>query len=98
MIEVPLVVIVAQRPGPATGLPTRTAQADLNLAVYAGHGEFGKCVIAVGDPKSAFDLIQHAYNIAETYHIPVIILTEKTIAETYQVCPLFTQEEIVICR
>jgi pyruvate/2-oxoacid:ferredoxin oxidoreductase alpha subunit/Pyruvate/2-oxoacid:ferredoxin oxidoreductase gamma subunit/RimJ/RimL family protein N-acetyltransferase len=98
MIEVPLVIVVAQRPGPATGLPTWTAQWDLNLALYGWHGEFAKCVIAVSDPQSAFELIQHAFNIAETYHIPVIVLTEKTIAETYQVVDMFNQYAIPIHR
>ena len=98
MTEVPLVIVIAQRPGPATGLPTWTAQADLNLAIYAGHGEFTKCVIAISDPQSAFSLIQQAFNIAEQYHIPVIVLTEKTIAESYQVVDQFKQYQITIER
>lgn len=88
MIETPLVVVIAQRPGPATGLPTWTAQADLNLAIYSGHGEYSKCVIAVSDPLSAYNLIQQAFNIAENYQIPVIVLTEATTAMSY-----FTQKD-----
>lgn len=80
--EIPLVIVIAQRPGPATGLPTWTAQGDLNLAMYAGHGEFARLVVAGSDAESCYELIQHAFNYAETYQIPVIFLTEKIIAES----------------
>jgi len=82
MIETPLTIIVAQRPGPATGLPTWSGQEDLNLAIYSGHGEYAKAVIAVGDHTEAFKVLGEALNIAETYQIPVIVLTDKTLAET----------------
>lgn len=82
MIETPLTVIIAQRPGPATGLPTWSGQEDLNLAIYSGHGEYAKAVIAVGDHMEAFTVLGEALNIAETYQIPVIVLTDKTLAET----------------
>ncbi|MDQ3008403.1 MAG: 2-oxoacid:acceptor oxidoreductase subunit alpha [bacterium] len=82
MTETPFVCILGQRPGPATGLPTWTAAADLNLAIYSGHGEFARCVIAVSDPSTAYVLIQRAFNLAEKYQIPVIVLTEKQIAES----------------
>ncbi|MCA9383156.1 2-oxoacid:acceptor oxidoreductase subunit alpha [Candidatus Dojkabacteria bacterium] len=80
--ETPLVCVIAQRPGPATGLPTWTSSGDLNLAVYAGHGEFVRCVLAASDVTSAYELIQHALNIAEEIQIPVLVLTEKQIAES----------------
>jgi len=82
MIETPLTIIVAQRPGPATGLPTWSGQEDLNLAIYSGHGEYAKAVIAFGDHTEAFKVLGEALNIAETYQIPVIVLTDKTLAET----------------
>lgn len=82
MTETPFVVILGQRPGPATGLPTWTAAGDLNLALYAGHGEYPRCVLATSDPLSCYELIQHAFNIAETYQIPVVVLTEKENAES----------------
>src|SRR3989344_6939975 len=82
MTETPFVCILGQRPGPATGLPTWTSASDLNLAVYAGHGEFPRCVIALSDPQSAYLAIQNAFNIAEKYQIPVVVLTEKQIAES----------------
>ncbi len=82
MTETPFVCILGQRPGPATGLPTWTAAGDLNLAVYSGHGEYTRCVIAVSDAESCYTLIQHAFNLAEEFQIPVIVLTEKQIAES----------------
>lgn len=82
MTETPFVCILGQRPGPATGLPTWTSASDLNLAVYAGHGEFTRCVIAVSDAESCFTVIQQAFNVAEKYQIPVIVLTDKQIAES----------------
>lgn len=95
MTEVPFVCILAQRPGPATGLPTWTAAGDLNLAIYSGHGEFTRCVIAASDPASCYTLIQKAFNLAEKYQIPVIVLTEKEIAESlFQVADLPADEPI----
>lgn len=98
MIETPLVVVVAQRPGPATGLPTWTAQGDLNLAIYSSHGEFSRIVIGVSEPKDCFELIQHAFNLAEKYQTVVIVLTEKAVAETHMAMDLFEQGNIPIER
>jgi 2-oxoglutarate ferredoxin oxidoreductase subunit alpha len=80
--ETPFVCILGQRPGPATGLPTWTAQGDLNLAIYAGHGEYPRAVLAASDIESCYLLLQQAFNIAEKYQIPVMVLTEKQIAES----------------
>lgn len=82
IIESPLVVVVAQRPGPGTGLPTWTGQGDLNLALYSSHGEFARVVVALSDPIDAHRLIQEAFNLAEVYQVPVIVLSEKQIGET----------------
>ncbi|MEK7673136.1 MAG: 2-oxoacid:acceptor oxidoreductase subunit alpha [Patescibacteria group bacterium] len=98
MIENPFVVIVAQRPGPATGLPTWTAQADLNMAIHSAHGEFPKIVIAVSDATDGFDLIQHAFNFAEKFQCVVIVLTEKVIAETNKTVAGFVMDKIKIER
>ena len=80
--ETPFVVILAQRAGPGTGVPTWTGAGDLTTAVNAGHGEFPRCVIAVSDVNSAYTLAQEALNISERYQLPVILLTEKQIAES----------------
>ena len=86
IIENPSVFVLAQRPGPGTGLPTWTAQGDLLLAVCAGHGEFPRIVLSVSDSQDCFDLLPEAFNLAEEYQTPVIVLTDKQIAEA-----LFTQ-------
>lgn len=80
--EVPLVIVLAQRIGAGTGVPTWTGTSDIHTAVKAGHGEFPKAVLSVSDIPSAYILIQQAFNIAERYQVPVIVLTEKQIAES----------------
>lgn len=81
--ETPWVCMLAQRPGPATGMPTWTAQGDLTLAVYGGHGEFPRCVLAAADAKDAFRLMGEAFNIADVYQIPVIVMLEKQNLENF---------------
>lgn len=81
MTETPIVIVLAQRPGPATGLPTRTAQGDLLFAVNAGHGEFPKMVLAPSDPKAAFHTVVRAFNLADKYQTPVIILTDQLLSD-----------------
>jgi 2-oxoglutarate/2-oxoacid ferredoxin oxidoreductase subunit alpha len=83
MTETPFVCILGQRPGPATGLPTWTATGDLNLAIYAGHGEYPRVVMAVSDVVSAYRMVAEAFNLAEKYQIPVILMTEKQVAESW---------------
>lgn len=96
--ETPFVAVIAQRPGPATGIPTWTCQADLNLAIYSAHGEFPRLVIACSDAASCYELIQHAFNYAETFQIPVIVLTEKLIAEAKYLVAPFEHGKIPIKR
>jgi 2-oxoglutarate ferredoxin oxidoreductase subunit alpha len=86
MIENPTVFVLAQRPGPATGLPTWTAQSGLLQAANCSAGEFTRCVIAVSNSQDAFDLMPLAFNLAEQYQISVVVLTDKQIAEA-----LYTQ-------
>lgn len=83
MIESPVVVHLAQRPGPATGLPTRTEQADLELALYAGHGEFPRVLFAPGSIEDAFYLTQKAFHLADKYQVPVLILTDQYLMDAY---------------
>ncbi|MBV1708687.1 MAG: 2-oxoacid:acceptor oxidoreductase subunit alpha [Erysipelothrix sp.] len=75
--ENPAVIHVAQRPGPATGLPTRTEQGDLNLVVYAGHGEFPRIVLAPGKTEDGINLAQQAFWLADKYQVPVFILSDQ---------------------
>lgn len=81
--ETPVVIHLAQRPGPATGLPTRTEQGDLNLAIYAGHGVFGRAVFAPGNLDQGYELTKHAFDVADKYQSPVIILTDQYFTDTY---------------
>ena len=82
MTETPLVMVDAQRPAPATGLPTRTAQEDLLFVVHAGHGEFPKYVVAPRTPKDAFELTEKAFYIADKYQIPAIILLTESLVDS----------------
>lgn len=82
MSETPLVVVLAQRIGSGTGVPTWTGSGDLYTAVKGGHGDFPRCVISVSDATSCFSLIQKAFNIADKFQLPVILLSEKQIAES----------------
>jgi 2-oxoglutarate ferredoxin oxidoreductase subunit alpha len=77
MMELPLVIVLAQRPGPATGLPTRTAQEDLMFALHAGHGEFPRLIVAPSDPQSAIHETIRAFRLAERYQLPAIVLTDQ---------------------
>ena len=77
IIETPAVIHVAQRPGPATGLPTRTEQGDLNLVVYAGHGEFPRIVLSPGKLEDGVLLAQKAFWLADKYQVPVFILSDQ---------------------
>lgn len=81
--ETPLVIFLAQRPGPATGLPTWTEQGDLLFAVHAGHGEFPKIVLAAGDVGEMIEVTLKAFNLADIYQLPVIIMSEMLLSESH---------------
>ncbi len=80
--ETPVVIALAQRPGPATGLPTRTEQGDLQFALYTAHGEFPRIILAPGSPEQAFLLTNRAFDLAEKFQVPVIIMTDQYLADT----------------
>jgi len=82
MTETPMVVVVAQRPGPATGLPTRTEQGDLNFVLHAGHGEFPRAIFAPGSIEECFDLIRKAFFLAEKFQGPMFLLTDQFLADS----------------
>ena len=81
ILETPVVVVNAQRPGPATGLSTRTEQADLRFVIHAGHGEFPKMVITLRTPEDAFYQAARAFNISEKFQIPVVLMTEEYLTD-----------------
>lgn len=80
--EIPLVVIDVQRPGPATGLPTRTEQSDLKFVISASQGEFPRMVIALRNHTDAFYQTVRAFDIAERYQIPVILLSDQYLGDS----------------
>ena len=82
MAELPVVLVMAQRAGPSTGLPTYTAQGDLHFVLHAGQGEFPRLVVAPGDAEEACIWAGRALNLAWKYQIPAIILSDKTLSES----------------
>ena len=84
VMEMPVVIVVAMRPGPATGLATRTEQADLDLAMYSGHGEFPRAILTPGSIQECFELGRKAFELAEHYQGPVFILTDQHLADSYR--------------
>jgi 2-oxoglutarate ferredoxin oxidoreductase subunit alpha len=81
--ETPIVIIDAQRPGPAVGLPTRTEQGDLQFVLNAHHGDFPRAVLAPATIEDAFWVTINAFNWAEKYQMPVIILTDQHLASSH---------------
>ena len=98
MTETPVVIVLGQRPGPATGLPTRTEQSELDFAIYAGHGFFPRAVFAPSTPEECFYLTVKAFNIADKYQIPVIVLTDQLLADSYSTSSAFDPTKIEIDR
>lgn len=87
MTETPVVIALGQRPGPATGLPTRTEQGELHMALHAGHGEFPRFIFAPGSPEQAFFLTNKAFDLAEKYQVTAFILFDTYLSDsqwTYQ--------------
>jgi 2-oxoglutarate ferredoxin oxidoreductase subunit alpha len=82
--EIPVVVFLAQRPGPATGMPTWTEQGDLLFAIFSGHGEFPKIVLAPGDQKEMIELTLKAFNLADIYQTPVIVVSDMYLSEGHK--------------
>jgi 2-oxoglutarate ferredoxin oxidoreductase subunit alpha len=94
MTETPVVVMVAQRPGPSTGLPTYGAQGDLLFTINASQSEFPRVVMAPGDVEECFYLTTEAFNLADRFQIPVIIVTDKHVAESHKSTELFELEKV----
>ena len=86
--ETPLVIVNAQRSGPSTGLPTRTEQGDLEFVLHASQGEFPRIVLAPGTHEQSFEAGWRAFNLAEKYQCPVIILTDLYLSTLLQTLPL----------
>jgi 2-oxoglutarate ferredoxin oxidoreductase subunit alpha len=80
--EIPIVIILGQRPGPATGLPTCTGQGELLFALHAGHGEFPRILVAPGDIEESIELTRDVLNLAWQFQVPAIVLSDKHLCES----------------
>jgi 2-oxoglutarate ferredoxin oxidoreductase subunit alpha len=80
--ETPVVIALGQRPGPATGLPTRTEQGELHMVLHAGHGEFPRFIFAPGSPEQAFFQTNKAFDLAEKYQVPAFILFDTYLSDS----------------
>ncbi|MDO8496912.1 MAG: 2-oxoacid:acceptor oxidoreductase subunit alpha [bacterium] len=85
--EIPIVIFLGQRPGPATGMPTWTEQGDLLFACHAGHGEFPKIVLAPGDVNEMIEMTAEAFDLADIYQTPVIVISDKFVCESHKSVP-----------
>jgi len=84
MTETPLVAVLVQRSGPSTGLPTKTEQGDLNLALGAGQGDWPRAILAPRHPEECFSLTAQAFNLAEIYQTPVIVISDLYLGEGFR--------------
>lgn len=91
--EIPVVIVNAQRPGPSTGLPTRTEQSDLRFVISASQGEFPRLVIAIKNHEDAFYQSARALELAEKYQIPVILLTDQYLADSSSTIPFLDTQK-----
>ncbi len=82
--EVPAVIVDCQRAGPSTGMPTKNEQSDIMAAIFGGHGGAARVVLAPGTPEQAYRDIGHAFNLAESYHLPVIVASDLSLGEWLQ--------------
>jgi 2-oxoglutarate ferredoxin oxidoreductase subunit alpha len=98
MTETPVVLMLSQRPGPSTGLPTYSGQGDLRFAIHASQGEFPRVVIAPGDVEECFYKTMEAFNLAEKFQIPVILIIDKYLSESHEEAEPNDQNKIGIDR
>lgn len=95
MTETPIVIVVGQRPAPATGLPTRTEQADLEFVLHSGHGEFPRAIFAPANVEESFFLTRKAFELAEYSQGPVFILSDQYLADTDRAVSPFELEKLL---
>ncbi|MCW4023305.1 MAG: 2-oxoacid:acceptor oxidoreductase subunit alpha [Candidatus Bathyarchaeota archaeon] len=98
MTETSPVIVLVQRPGPSTGLPTYSSQTDIRFAIHVSQGEFPRIVIAPGDVHECFYSTVEAFNLAEKFQMPVIIISDKYLSESNATAEQFDQNRIGIDR
>jgi len=96
--ETPMVIVICTRGGPGTGLPTRMGQEELNEAIFGGHGDFARIVLAVSEPEDAFYVMEHVFNLAERYQCPVFLLIDQLLAQSTYTTPALDPSKFVIDR
>jgi 2-oxoglutarate ferredoxin oxidoreductase subunit alpha len=98
MIEAPLVVVESQRTGPSTGLPTKTEQGDILFVMHASQGEYPKIVVAPRSVEESFKIAVDAFNLADRYQCPVIIVMDLYISEHIESVDGFPLDSVKIDR
>jgi 2-oxoglutarate ferredoxin oxidoreductase subunit alpha len=98
MAEIPVVIAHVQRVGPSTGMPTKTEQSDLDQWIYGAHGEFPHIVLSPGTVEECFDFTARAFNLAEVYQCPVVVLTEQDYGQNLRTVKRFDLTNIKIDR
>ena len=98
MIETPAVIYEVMRGGPSTGLPTRTEQSDLRFVMHSSQGEFPRLVVAPGDYNELFYKTFEAFNLAEKYQMPALIIGDKHLAETIKNVDEFETGDLKVDR
>lgn len=95
VIEQPIVIFLSQRPGPATGMPTWTEQGDLLFTVHSGHGEFQKIVLAPGDHMEMIAMTLKAFDLADIYQVPVIVMSDMLLSESHKTISYDNVERVI---
>ncbi|MFX0114105.1 MAG: 2-oxoacid:acceptor oxidoreductase subunit alpha [Candidatus Hodarchaeota archaeon] len=98
MLELPAVIVNSQRGGPSTGMPTKTQQADLNHAIFGSHGDAPRIVLAPLDVEDCFYQTINAFNLAETYQLPVIILSDQALSHRVQTVECLKIKDVEIAN
>ncbi|MDP3064597.1 MAG: 2-oxoacid:acceptor oxidoreductase subunit alpha [Chloroflexota bacterium] len=96
MAEVPCVIVDSQRAGPSTGMPTKLEQADLNHALFGGHGDFPRVVIAPGSVEDCFHQIIRAFNMSERYQVPVLLLSDQSLSQRTETMAMPDVDQLAI--
>ncbi len=94
MMETPLVIANVQRGGPSTGLPTLTGQQDMMQARWGSHGDYEIIALSPDSPQECFDLTIEAFNLSETYRVPVFVMTDECIGHMHEKVVIPPAEEI----
>ncbi len=98
MAEIPVVIAHVQRVGPATGIPTKTEQSDITLWIFGSHGDFPRIVLAPGTLEECFEFTIRAFNLAEKYQCPVVLLTEEDMGQNLRTTRRFDLRSVAVDR